>query len=145
METLPPTLGRAAGKHRRAALRRHGFEPSAGSWHRGDIAFRVTRCWLVFSAPWTELADPLRALGAFGLWKAVCDGQQMRRTFAVHDSWLNDDGLFSDEERTSFDCLVEWVLATADGALPTGWTVPERASIDACLDRSRLTLVHRAC
>lgn len=137
MQTLPT-------RDPREVLGRHGFEPTPDGWHRGSVAFRKNEGWLVFSAPVAESADPLGNLGEPGLWKSVCDERQARRVFALREDWFRDDDLLlTDGDRSPLDCVLEWALATADGALPKGWTVPDRASVDTYLDKSRLTLVHR--
>lgn len=144
MQTLTTPTTRPAANDLGAVLRRHGFSPAAGGWRRGDLAFRDARGWLVFTSPWPSTADPLHSLGAFGLWKPVRDEQQMRRMFAVRQSWMADDDFCpADEDRSSYDCLVDWASATAEGTLPSGWVVADRTSVDACLGKTRLTLVHR--
>src|SRR5687768_9916328 len=110
MQTLTNPSSPVAATDRRPVLRRHGFKPAAGGWHRGPVAFRDERGWLAFTAPAPEMADPLRDLGAPGLWKPDC--VKMRRVFAIRESWTNDDDWMpAEEDRGTFDAVVEWALA----------------------------------
>jgi hypothetical protein len=142
MASLPITLPKSV---REDVLRRHGFKSTPGGWQRAEIAFGVTGSWLVFTAPALQTSKSLPDLGAVGLWKSFGHDGQAQRVFAVREDWIRDDDLLlADEDRSLFDYLVEWALATAHGSLPVGWAAPERARIDACLDKGRLTLVHRS-
>lgn len=144
MQTLPITPSLRIASAQCAVLRRHGFKRSDGCWAHGPLTFCNAGGWLGFSAPTLDKADPLGDLGAPGLWKSVRDHAEVLRVFAVREDWIRDEDLLTDEESGGFDGVVEWARASFECGLPNAWSLPERTRIDACLDKNRLTLVHRS-
>ena len=135
--------GHSALVERREALRRNGFTPETGCWRRGELVYRHDDNWITLDAAWPDNADPLTDhLGAPGLWKPLRIGRSLRRVFAVQDALLRANEALSGEDRSTFESVLEWALATADGAAPSSNPDPDCSSLDSYLPKDRLTLVH---
>lgn len=144
MTTISPVRGKLAERH--AVLSRRGFESGEDGWRRNGLGFCNAGSWLHFETAWPDKADPLSDhVGEPALWKPVRAGHQLRRVFTVQESLVRASegaAVLDETDRSPFECIIDWALATADGVAPIGWALPERETINACLPKMRLTIVH---